>query len=259
VAFTTWQVLGLFAALLGVPNLAAKPQGADCNCVVTPLVGEWLPFLALSGLEIGLVILVPAVVLGSLALLSLRAAPRWILDRERFYRTYRRAALQGLLVALAVVGLLVGEYVMAGGGVAPTVAGRPAPSLEVTLTDGTQLALTDLEGKPTLLVFFATWCPHCRAEVEELRQVWGEIQGRANLLMVSTGWRGDDLEAVRQFQAELGIDWPVGLAEPTADVRFGVEAIPKLVLVSPELRVVWTHTGTIPAEEILEAINTTLG
>ncbi len=41
--------------------------------------------------------------------------------------------------------------------------GAPAPDLVFTAVDGSQRRLSEFQGRPTMLWFFATWCPTCVA------------------------------------------------------------------------------------------------
>lgn len=53
----------------------------------------------------------------------------------------------------------------------PLQVGKPAPDFELTDLDGETVRLSDLQGKPVLLVFGATWCPPCRAEAPLVQEV----------------------------------------------------------------------------------------
>ncbi len=47
--------------------------------------------------------------------------------------------------------------------------GTPAPDFTLTDINGNSVSLRDLLGRNVVLVFWASWCPDCRAEVPELK------------------------------------------------------------------------------------------
>src|SRR5262249_19012722 len=60
---------------------------------------------------------------------------------------------------------------------APLAAGTAAPDLKWTL-GGAAGSLAGERGHPVLLVFGATWCPHCQAEVPVLNAVQDRFAGQ---------------------------------------------------------------------------------
>ena len=52
------------------------------------------------------------------------------------------------------------------------VVGQPAPDTELTLLDGSKVALSSLRGQVVLLNFWATWCVPCRVELPLLDQYY---------------------------------------------------------------------------------------
>jgi thiol-disulfide isomerase/thioredoxin len=76
---------------------------------------------------------------------------------------------------------------------APTItqsAARRSPVPEVlrftgTTLDGKPFDGTTLAGKPTVLWFWAPWCPKCRAQASETAKVAADYRGRVNFVGVA--------------------------------------------------------------------------
>ncbi len=96
--------------------------------------------------------------------------------------------LSGLLVFLVLV--------LAGCGTATTTAGTTAGGdvtgtgktadldFAATRLDGQPFQGTTLAGKPTVLWFWAPWCPTCRAQIPTVSGIGEEYAGRVNVIGV---------------------------------------------------------------------------
>ncbi|HEY4685194.1 MAG TPA: redoxin domain-containing protein [Dehalococcoidia bacterium] len=130
----------------------------------------------------------------------------------------------GLVVAI-VAGLL---YLQSGGesadesvygsvelpaaknatGQAPSAtAGRAAPDFLLPALDGSTLRLSELQGRPVLVNFWATWCPPCRAEMPALNAAY-ESHADEGLIIVAVNLR-ESTERVSDFADEFGLAFPV--------------------------------------------------
>ncbi|MDR2380202.1 MAG: peroxiredoxin family protein, partial [Bifidobacteriaceae bacterium] len=96
------------------------------------------------------------------------------------------------------------EVTGAAGGPVPEV-GEPAPDFTVLDTAGREIALADLRGQPVWLVFGATWCTNCRAEMTDVAAVAAQLVGQAQVVAV---YVGESSQTVADYAERLGLDFP---------------------------------------------------
>ena len=136
-----------------------------------------------------------------------------------------------------------------------------APLLALALPDlsGTEQPLGQWKGKVIFVNFWATWCVPCREEMPEFVRVQREFGARG---LQFVGIAVDDADKVRQFAAEIGLDYPAllggyGAIELSRTLGNRVGALPFTVVVDRSGRVVKTHLGPMKKEQ-LDALITQL-
>jgi peroxiredoxin len=83
--------------------------------------------------------------------------------------------------------------------------GKQVPDFSATDLDGNPVTLSETNSEFTLLVFWATWCPHCTQVVKELRQIYlPDNKHKLEIVAVSLDESPEDLAA---FFADGGFDW----------------------------------------------------
>ncbi len=85
--------------------------------------------------------------------------------------------------------------------------GRAAPDFLLETSTGGELRLSDLQGQPVLINFWASWCGPCRAEMPELVAAYDRY-GDAGLVIVAVNLQEAD-EKVNQFASEFGMTFPI--------------------------------------------------
>jgi cytochrome c biogenesis protein CcmG/thiol:disulfide interchange protein DsbE len=113
---------------------------------------------------------------------------------------------------------------------------EPAPHFDLPLLGGGRVSLEALRGEWVLLDFWATWCPPCVLEIDELNALQRELQGTgARILAISI----DTIppEELARWVADHGITYPVALASTDLATAYGADAFPFHVLVGPDGRV----------------------
>jgi peroxiredoxin len=152
-----------------------------------------------------------------------------------------RYAIAALLVLLCGVALAGPERPLSGaGGAAATGAGSDPPA-DFTLPDldGRPVALNQFIGKkPVLLVFWATWCPECKAAIPEINAMaTGPLS--AKLQVLGLDFR-ESREKVSAAVKARDIRYPVLLDKKGQVARaYGVVGIPTYVLIGRDGKVVY--------------------
>ena len=148
----------------------------------------------------------------------LDARPRWI------------RAVQSLILPLGLLAVILGGLwywdSRGGGGIedaygvvelpeaknltgrspAPEV-GRAGPDFLLERPEGGTLRLSDLQGQPIVLNFWASWCAPCRAEMPDLVRAYAEYRDDGlEILAVNLQETNDQ---VLKFAKEFGIEFPV--------------------------------------------------
>ncbi|MGW0828610.1 redoxin domain-containing protein [Streptomyces sp. NPDC002845] len=90
-----------------------------------------------------------------------------------------------------------------------------ALNFTATTLDGEPFDGTTLAGKPTVLWFWAPWCPTCRGQAAETAKVAADFEGKANVVGVA----GLDKEdAMKEFVADTGTGDFTHLSDEAGDV-----------------------------------------
>lgn len=88
-------------------------------------------------------------------------------------------------------------------GAAPVID-SPAPDFIALLTDGSELRLSDLRGKPVWLTFGASWCQPCRAENPDIVATYAANVGEVAIVQV---YMQEDAGTVRDYTDRVGITY----------------------------------------------------
>ena len=109
--------------------------------------------------------------------------------------------------------------------------GQLAPNFEGQDLDGNLVRLSDFQGSPVIVNFWATWCTSCRAEIPALQQVFEERQDEG-LVVIGVDWGEGRVGAARTFMDSLDATFPIAM-DPNGDIGGGyrVRGLPVTVAI----------------------------
>ena len=121
-------------------------------------------------------------------------------------------------------------------------AGDEAPDFTVEMLDGSKVALSALQGKPTLLIFWATWCPPCRLELSKLQEhIIDRYGDKINVLPIS---RGEERAKVEEYISKMGYTFAVGLDSDQSIYRkYATNYIPRCFVIDAKGKVLYSGVG----------------
>jgi len=121
----------------------------------------------------------------------------------------RRTWLAAAGVALVAGGTAYGLRSPTGAGREPGPVEEAFWQQEFSQTDGSALRMAHFRGKPLVVNFWATWCPPCVEELPLLSAFFVENKSKSWQVL---GLAVDQPSAVKRFQAQNPLSFPVALA-----------------------------------------------
>lgn len=89
--------------------------------------------------------------------------------------------------------------------------GSKAPDFQLKSVDEkSTIKLSDYSGKPTLVVFWANWCPHCRTELPVIQRIYSDLHEKG-LQVVGVNLDRTVSDA-QSFMNKNNITFPVAFA-----------------------------------------------
>ena len=122
---------------------------------------------------------------------------------------------------LAILAVACGNEAMPSGAGDSSKPAAKVADFNIALYQGNeelgadQISLSDLEGQPVVLNYWAGLCPPCRAEMPEFQEFRDEYEGRITLVGVDLGqFLGlGSKEDARKLLAELGVTYAAGFTD----------------------------------------------
>lgn len=122
--------------------------------------------------------------------------------------------------------------------------------------EGKEIRLSEFYGKPTVLVFWASWCPPCREELPAVESAYQKYQKEVNFLLINmTNWQEETVKGAANFVAENGYHFPIYFdLESEAQKAYQIKSIPQIRFLDKTGSLYKSYQQVIEKEEIAKTI-----
>lgn len=126
---------------------------------------------------------------------------------------------------------------------------RTAPAFALKDINGNLYSSSRFAGKPTVINFFATWCPPCREEIPGFVEVYNKHKEKG-FELIGISIDSDTREDLVGFLMSNRIEYKVLLGDlATARAYGGVRSIPTTFFVGKDGKIKNVHVGYLSKED----------
>ncbi len=176
-------------------------------------------------------------------------------------RARGRLPLPYLVVAAVLPVLLLAIYVAVFAirqAPAGLVVGAPAPSFALADLNGNPVRLADLQGRPVIVNFWASWCGPCVEEFPLLKRV-AAAHADDGLAVVGIVYQ-DNSESARAFMQRMDAGWPA-VMDPGGKVAaaYGLFGAPQTYFIGRDGTLVGQSVGQFSATQLDQQVAAIIG
>ncbi len=147
-----------------------------------------------------------------------------------------------IAVSLATSGTAAPPSYQAAAGFSLTALGQP----------GQQVSLSQYQGKPVIINFWASWCGPCQEETPLLASWYKQQHGHVVLLGLD---ENDTAADALKFATAKGVSYHIGF-DPNVTVppAYGVDGLPQTFFLNAEHRIVDHVLGAVTTAELAKGL-----
>ncbi len=174
----------------------------------------------------------------------------WRVEKRR--NAMAAIGVAGVVAAAAAIAVVVVVAAVGSGHSSSDRAVAPGDDVALELLDGTSISLATLQGKPTVLTFWATWCGPCAAELPYKKSLHAAYAEGANFVGVNVTRTERSVSDVADYVRDNGIEYAVALDRSgTISDRFFVRGTPTTVVLDASGEVVARWAGPVHSDRIV--------
>jgi thiol-disulfide isomerase/thioredoxin len=97
-----------------------------------------------------------------------------------------------------------------------------------------------VQGKTNIVIFWASWCLPCRAEIPSMKTLYQEIGNNDSIRMISVSLDDEEKEWTKALK-EVNMAWPQAIAQgelESVEAKYGFAGIPYVIIADKNRRLV---------------------
>lgn len=136
------------------------------------------------------------------------------------------------------------------------------PELTLTTLDGEAFILTDIQGQPTVINFFASWCAPCLAEMPDFEEVHQDEKDQVRFLGVNS--RETNIDTAREVIESTGVTYTILLGDDGGPGSLyqhlsDLGVMPTTAFVDASGEVVEVHSGILDSDSLRSRLSEHFG
>jgi len=131
-------------------------------------------------------------------------------------------------------------------------AAAPGFTLPALGKSGQQVSLSQYQGKPVIVNFWASWCEPCQQETPLLASWYKQQHGHVVLLGLD---ENDTTANALKFADAKGVSYPIGFdPRVTVALAYGVDGLPQTFFLNAKHRIVDHVLGAVTKAELAKGL-----
>lgn len=118
-----------------------------------------------------------------------------------------------------------------------------APPWQLTTQEGKTISLSDYQGKPVILHFWATWCPYCKKLQPKLVELENKYQS-SGIKIVSISFNEDDDAKPQDEIYSRGYDFITAVKGESVVKQYGVRGTPTTFFINRQGKAIYKSASS---------------
>jgi cytochrome c biogenesis protein CcmG/thiol:disulfide interchange protein DsbE len=157
------------------------------------------------------------------------------------------------LVALFIAAVITVSLATTGTAAPPSYPAAAGFTLPALGQAGQQVSLSQYQGKPVIVNFWASWCEPCQRETPLLAGWYKQQHGHVVLLGLD---ENDTTASALKFARAKGVSYPIGFdPQVTVALAYNVDGLPQTFFLNAKHRIVDHVLGAVTRAELAKGLS----